>query len=64
MRAFALVSLCSRGFLSSCDDQPEMPLARARGHDRCTRELDAVEMSDGSIGIVLVHGASTSKELW
>ena len=27
-------------------------------------ELDAVEMAEGSVGVVLAHGASTTKELW
>ncbi len=69
MRAVAilLVSLSIVGVAACGDDGSKA--ARPDGATEITidapgGELDAVEMGDGPVGVVLAHGASTTKELW
>ena len=58
--------LLAVGLLAGCgDDKPEMPAgARTVTIDAPGGDVDGVEMGDGSVGVVLADGASTTKELW
>ena len=63
---FVVAMLLAVGLLAGCgDDKPEMPAgARKVTIDAPGGDVDGVEMGDGSVGVVLAHGASTTKELW
>jgi hypothetical protein len=65
--AVVLVSLSIFGVAACGDDGSEA--TRPQGATETTidapgGEIDAVEMGDGPVGVVLAHGASTTKELW
>ena len=62
----AVFAVCSLGLFAVCgDDKPETPAgARTITIDVPGGKLDAVEMGDGPVGVVLAHGASTTKEFW
>ena len=69
MRAFAVVLLSLSLFGVAACGEDRAPAALPDGAQAVTIDapggrLDAVEMGDGPVGVVLAHGASTTKELW